>query len=77
MGYLRHILRAEGSRVPVDQLLVAHMHDVYMRRGEDVAWVVSVVHELIELLRSNYEILIPTLEALNSALPGLNMEQIQ
>jgi hypothetical protein len=77
LGYLRHILRAEASRVPVDQLLVAHIHDVYLRRGKDVAWVVSVVHELIELLRSNYEVLIPTLEALSSVLPGLNMEKIQ
>ncbi|MFL7839429.1 MAG: hypothetical protein ACK2T4_13775 [Candidatus Promineifilaceae bacterium] len=74
LGYLRLILRAEGSRVPVDQLLVAHIHDVYLRRGEDVAWVVSVVREVIELLRSNYEVLIPTLEALSSAIPGLNME---
>lgn len=74
LGYLRLILRAEGSRVPVDQLLVAHMHDVYRRRGDDVEWVVSVVSELIELLRSNYEVLIPTLEALSSALPGLNLE---
>jgi hypothetical protein len=74
LGYLRLILRAEGSRVPVDQLLVAHMHDVYRRRGDDVKWVVSVVRELIELLRSNYEVLIPTLEALSSALPGLNLE---
>ena len=74
LGYLRLILRAEGGRVPVDQLLVAHMHDVYRRRGDDVEWVVSVVGELIELLRSNYEVLIPTLEALSSALPGLNLE---
>ena len=74
LGYLRLILRAEGGRVPVDQLLVAHMHDVYLRRGEDVQWVVAVVRELIELLRSNYEVLIPTLEALNSAIPGLALE---
>ena len=74
LGYLRLILRAEGGRVPVDQLLVAHMHDVYLRRGEDVEWVVSVVRELLELLRSNYEVLIPTLEALCSALPGLDLE---
>ena len=74
LGYLRLILRAEGSRIPVDQLLVAHMHDVYRRRGDDVEWVISVVRELIELLRSNYEVLIPTLEALSSALPGLNLE---
>jgi hypothetical protein len=77
LGYLRLILRAEGGRVPVDQLMVAHMHEVYRRRGEDVAWIVSVVRELIELLRSNYEVLIPTLEALSSAIPGLNLETIE
>ncbi len=76
-GYLRLILRAEGGRVPVDQLLVAHLHDVYRRRGDDVLWVVSVVHELIELLRSNYDVLIPTLEALSSALPELDLETNQ
>ncbi len=73
-GYLRLILRADSNRVPVDQLLVAHMYDTYLRRGEDAGWVVSVVRELIELLRSNYEVLIPTLEALSSVLPGLNLE---
>ncbi len=73
-GYLRLILRAEGGRVPVDQLLVAHMHDFYVRRGNDAAWIVAMVRELIELLRSNYEVLIPTLEALNSAVPGLMQE---
>lgn len=73
LGYLRLILRAAGS-VPVDQLLVAHMHNAYRTRGGDVEWVVSVVAELIELLRSNYEVLIPTLEALSSAIPGLDLE---
>jgi hypothetical protein len=73
-GYLRLILRAEGGRVPVDQLLVAHMHDVYVQRGEDAAWILAMVRELIELLRSNYEMLIPTLEALNSVVPGLVQE---
>jgi hypothetical protein len=29
------------------------------------------VDELIELLRSNYELLIPTLEAISEAIPGL------
>jgi hypothetical protein len=77
LAYLRLILRAEGSRVPIDQLLVAHMHDVYLRRGEDAEWIISVVAELIELLRSNYDVLIPTLEALSSAVPGLNLETMQ
>ncbi len=73
LGYLRLILRAAGSNVPVDQLLVAHINDVYQIRGQDTAWALAAVHELIELLRSNYDILIPTLEALSVAVPELEI----
>ena len=34
-------------------------------------WATAVTRELIELLRSNYDILVPTLEALSDALPEL------
>ncbi len=71
LGYLRLILRNTGTAVPVDQLLVAHIVNMVALRGSDVAWAVSVVDELIELLRSNYDVLIPTLEALSDALPEL------
>lgn len=71
LGYLRLILRAVGSNVPVDQLLVAHILNVFQLRGEDGGWTTAVITELIELLRSNYDILIPTLEALSDALPNL------
>ncbi len=71
LGYLRLILRANSNTVPIDQLLVAHVHDVYLLRGEDVDWATAVTHELIELLRSNYDVLVPTLEALSDALPRL------
>lgn len=74
LAYLRMILRAVGSQVPVDQLLVAHVVDVYQNRGDDVAWVKGVVTELVELLRSNYEMLIPTIESLSEALPDLPVE---
>lgn len=70
-AYLRLILRAVESNVPVDQLLVAHIANTYQIRGKDTAWVMEVVTEIIELLRSNYEVLIPTLEALSDALPEL------
>ena len=69
LSYLRLILRAVGSNVPVDQLLVAHILDVYRLRGDDVVWATAVIAELIELLRSNYDVLIPTLEALSDAIP--------
>ncbi len=70
-GYLRLILRATGGVVPVDQLLVAHIRQTFSLRGEDSAWALTVIRELIELLRADYELLIPTLEALNDALPTL------
>ena len=73
LGYLRLILRAAGSHVPVDQLLVAHLNDMYRIRRNDTKWVREALDELIELLRSNYEVLIPTLEALSDALPDLEI----
>lgn len=76
LGYLRLILRAVGTPVPVDQLLVAHIVNVYQIRGNDDAWAMRVIHELIELLRSNYDVLIPTLEALSNALPELAVQQV-
>jgi hypothetical protein len=73
LGYLRLILRA-GPNVPVDQLLVAHLRSMVELRGDDQAWALNAVRELIELLRSNYDVLIPTLEALSDALPQLQLE---
>lgn len=70
-GYLRLILRAAGGQVPIDQLLVAHIRQTYEQRGRDVDWAVGTIEELIELLRGNYELLVPTLEAISDALPDL------
>ena len=71
LGYLRLILRLPGDRMPIDQLLVAHIHQVYLLRGNDGRWAQRAIAELIELLRANYELLMPTLEALSAALPEL------
>lgn len=71
LGYLRLILRGQSMGVPVDQLLVAHVHNTYLLRGSDQLWAQRVITELIELLRSNYDTLIPTLEALKEALAGV------
>jgi hypothetical protein len=68
-AYLRLILRAAAGSVPVDQLLVAHIRHTYQQRGVDAAWTLRTIQELIELLRSNYDLLIPTLEAISDALP--------
>jgi len=73
LGYLRLILRAAGSHVPVDQLLVAHINNIYQLRGNDAEWATAALAELIELLRTDYDVLIPTLEALSAALPTLEI----
>ncbi|HRO22781.1 MAG TPA: hypothetical protein PLR07_00590, partial [Promineifilum sp.] len=67
LGYLRLILRAADMGVPVDQLLVAHVQDVFRLRGHDVEWATGVINEVIELLRSDYDTLVPVLEALGEA----------
>ncbi len=71
LGYLRLILRTLNEGVPVDQLLVAHVQQVYRLRGNDTEWTMRVITELIELLRGNYEVLVPVLEALGEAMPEL------
>lgn len=76
-GYLRLILRNVGvSQVPVDQLLVAHVKHCYEQRGQDKTWAMRTIEELIELLRSNYDLLIPTLEAISDAVPGLERVEL-
>jgi hypothetical protein len=73
-AYLRMILRAEGSQVPVDQLLVAHIRQIFRQRGEDTLWAKQTIAELVELLRSNYDMLVPTLEAISEAIPDLDRD---
>lgn len=72
LSYLRILLRASQSTVPIEQLLVAHIRAIYRLRGDDDEWAIRAIQELIELLRSSYDILIPTLEALSDALPLLS-----
>lgn len=76
LGYLRLILRTLNEGVPVDQLLVAHVQQVYELRGQDHGWAVGVVRELIELLRGNYDVLVPVLEAIGEAIPDLRDEPV-
>lgn len=71
-SYLRLVLRASSSQVPVDQLLVAHIRQIYHQRGDDALWARQTITELVQLLRSDYDLLVPTLEALSDAIPGLD-----
>jgi hypothetical protein len=75
-GYLRLILRAMGEKVPIDQLLVAHIQQTYEQRGADSDWAVKTLQELIDLLRSNYDLLIPILESVSDALPELPHQEV-
>ncbi|MFT5193838.1 MAG: hypothetical protein ACI9EW_001421 [Cellvibrionaceae bacterium] len=72
LNYLRMIQNNPSVRIPVDQLLQAHIMNVFARRGEDKVWALAAVREVIELLRGNYDMLMPTLEGLSAALPELD-----
>ena len=73
-GYLRLVMRAAVDKVPVDQLLVAHVGQVYAQRGQDAAWAERMIEILIDALRNDYDVLMPTLEALGDALPGFSRD---
>jgi hypothetical protein len=70
-GYLRLILRAAAERVPVDQLMIAHIQNTFELRGHDLAWARRIVQELTDLMRYDYDLLVPILEALSQSLPEL------
>lgn len=73
LGYMRLILRTMFSDVPVDQLLIAHIQQATRLRGDDAAWALQAINEVIELLRGNYDALVPVLEALGEAMPELQL----
>ena len=74
LGYLRLIMRNSALRVPVDQLIQSHVMSVFEMRGNDEAWAMAAVREVIEQLRGNYDLLMPTLEGLSAALPSLSIQ---
>lgn len=73
LNYLRLIQNNASTRIPADQLLQAHILDVFARRGNDRPWAMAAVREVIELLRGNYDMLMPTLEGLSASLPDLHL----
>lgn len=74
LGYLRLILRNSALRVPIDQLVQSHILAVYELRDRDEGWALAAVREVIEQLRGNYDLLMPTLEGLSAALPSLSIQ---
>ncbi len=71
LGYLRMITRADPSQVPIDQLLITHLRNIFQKRGDDQAWAAVAIREVIELLRHDYQTLIPILETLSRTLPEI------
>ncbi len=74
LGYFRLVLRQRQLDVPVEQLMVAHIAQAYAARGNDDAWTLRAAGELIAQLRDDYATLLPLLEALGDALPGLEVQ---
>lgn len=70
-SYLRLVLGAAERQVPVDQLLAAHIQQAYELRGSDDQWALGAVHNVSDLLRGDYDRLIPFLEAISAALPEI------
>jgi hypothetical protein len=68
LGYLRMITRADPSQVPIDQLLITHLRNIFQTRGDDKVWADTAIREVIELLRHDYQTLIPILETLSRRL---------
>ncbi len=70
LGYLRMITRADPTKVPIDQLLITHIRNLCQLRGEH-QWAAAAIQEVIELLRHDYQTLVPILETLSHTLPQL------
>ncbi|MBN1316771.1 MAG: hypothetical protein JXA42_14930 [Anaerolineales bacterium] len=73
LGYFRLILRQQFREVPVEQLIVAHIVQAVSVR-DDNAWAREAAAELIAQLRDDHATLLPLLEALGEAIPGLDNE---
>jgi len=72
-SYLRLVMRSTVDRAPMDQLLVAHVGQVYTQRDHDVVWARAMIEVVIDVLKYDYDVLMPALEALKDALPGFEV----
>lgn len=62
--YLSLLVSAEAA-VPVDQLLAAHLRQVYEQRGNDRDWLDLAAREIARLLKDDYDRVVPILEAVD------------
>jgi len=63
LTYLRLLLSATGE-VPIEQLLAAHIREVYRARGMDEAWLERAAREVAGLLKRDAERLLTVLYAI-------------
>ncbi len=63
LRYLRLLVNASGP-VPAEQLIAAHLRDVYRASGEDALWLERAARYVANLLKRNYDQLRGALEAL-------------
>lgn len=63
LRYLRLLLNASGP-VPPEQLMAAHLREVYRASGEDALWLEQAARYVANLLKRDYDRLRAALEAL-------------
>lgn len=60
LTYFRLLLGAEGE-LPAEQLLAAHIRQVYTARGNDLPWLTRAAREVSVLLKTEYDRLLTVL----------------
>lgn len=63
MRYLR-LLLAPPEQMPGEQLLAAHIREIFQARGRDMVWLEQAAQHIANLLKRDYERLRAVLEAL-------------
>ena len=58
------LLAGIQSEVPADQLVAAHVREVYGARGGDVLWLEGAAREVARLFKDDFDRLVPILEAI-------------
>lgn len=69
LAYFRLLLLNEGP-VSSQQVLAAHVREVYLRKGNDLTWLNAAGREVAVLLRDDHEALLTTLYAIDPGVPA-------
>lgn len=65
--YLTIVATASGA-IPTEQLIAAHVRQIYEARGFDALWLDRAAHEIAQIFKDDYDRLLPLLEAIEPAL---------